>query len=49
MKALISIEKRTYEASSKMCAVVLNKRWKGFSEVIMAGTLIKCDDIEPFK
>ena len=34
MKALISIEKRTYEASSKMCAVVLNERWKGFSDLI---------------
>ena len=27
----------------------IGKKRKGFSEVIMAGTLIKCDDIEPFK
>ena len=33
-KASISTEKRVYGASSKMCTVVLNRRWKGFSDLI---------------
>lgn len=34
VKAMISIENRTYEESFKKYAVVLNQRWKGFGDLI---------------